>query len=179
MTITKKSFAWAAAIATFFAMTPFAFANPLRFPPAQSTSTATSSPTYLSAGAATTTLATYDTYANTGSPGTGGSSQQMDKVAVMLQHTASTSASVATFTIQYSMDNIDWYDDETSFLPATVSTQNITNPIIYSVTGNTTSSTTLKVIMPNTPLRYVRVRGTVAGTNGGLWVSIQPQKQSN
>lgn len=164
-------------IAAFLGFSIPAHANPLRFPPAQSTSSATTSPAFITTATATTTLATYDTYSNTGAVGGSGSTQSMDKIAILVQHTASTSAGNAVLTVEHSMDGIDWYGDEL-IISATITAPNITVPITYTLNGNAVSSTTNRIIQSSAPVRFVRVRATVNGANGALWVSIQPQKQN-
>lgn len=152
-----------------------AHANPLRFPPGVFASSATTSPIFLTVGA-TSTLATYDTYSNNGVSG-GGSTQAMDKATVLIQFAASSTSSILLAGIEYSQDGIDWYQDDT-VTPATVSTLNITQPILYSWAAFTTATSSRALII-STPLRFVRVRLQTVGAAGAVWGGIQPQKQSN
>ena len=177
MTLSYKHYiALAVALVAFFAFSFSAFANPLRFPPGVSSGTATTSLVFLIAPNATTTLATYDSYSNNGVAGNGGSTQALDKVAILLQTTASTTGTITYATVQHSQDGIDWYGDEVVSL-ATPASINIGQPNIYQFTalGTTRESRVLSV---EAPLRFIRLNVWNVGANGAVWASIQPQKQN-
>ena len=153
-----------------------ASANPLRFSPAVSFATATTTVQYFVGGTtATTTMAVYDTYSNTGVSGAGGSTQAMDKASLLLQFAASSTSSVLRAKIEYSQDGIDWYGDSI-ITPATgYNSVSLDNVYTWTAGGTATSS---KLVNVPTPLRYVRANINVVGANGAVWVSIQPQKQN-
>ena len=165
-------------IISLFGFATRTHANPLRFPPAVASATATTTSTYFVAGTtATTTMATYDTYSNTGVSGVGGSTQAMDKASLLIQLAASSTSSILRTTFEYSQDGIDWYEDEI-FVPATSGYTSIGQPTVYTWTANGTA-TSSKIVNVPTPLRYVRVRMRVEGANASVWAAIQPQKQNN
>lgn len=165
-----------ASILVLFSVSGTAHANPLRFPPAVPSATATTTLTFMSNGAATSTLATYDSYANNGVSG-GGSSQAMDSVAILLQTTASSTASVYWITFEYSMDGVDWYADN-AVTRTTAGTINASGANSYSFTASSTAREGRLIVAP-APTRFIRMKSTVAGANGAIWGAIQPQKQSN
>lgn len=150
-------------------------ANPLRFPPAVTTASATTSATFLTVAGATTTLVTYDSYANNGISG-GGSTQALDQAAVLIQLAASSTSSQLNLTVQHSQDGIDWYDDEV-FTPTSAGYNNILNPVVFTWLAASTA-TTSKAMVVKTPLRYMRVQAKISGAAGAVWAAIQPQKQS-
>lgn len=175
-----------AMLAGVFVFSTPAHANPLRFPATVSTAAATTSPTYMTPGTATSTI-TYDAWAN------GGGSQAFDKATLLLQMTASSTSTTYNVSVEYSQDGIDWYSDALLQSTTATSTQSysVATPISYSVKYASTtpggglvlatSNTALRAITVPTPTRYVRVFTALAlgGTNGAIWQQIVGQKQSN
>lgn len=152
-----------------------AHANPLRFPPAVSFATATTSVSYFTTATATTTLAVYDSYSNTGVVGAGGSTQAMDKASLLIQFAASSTSSILRAKLEYSQDGVDWYGDNIIVPASGYNSISIDNVYTWTAGGTATSS---KLVNVPTPLRYVRATFAVSGANGAIWASIQPQKQS-
>jgi hypothetical protein len=144
-----------------------AHANPLYFPPTAQTSSATSSPAYMTSGAATSTLS-YDAYQ-------AGVTKAVDKGVVLIQTVASSTSSAYTFAVQYSQDNVDWYQDNTL---ATSTNPNIGNAQNFTFTAAGTA-TTSRAISISFPTRYVRVQASVLGAAGAVWMQIVPQRQAN
>jgi hypothetical protein len=167
----------AIALALFVSMTPTAWANPLRFPPAVPSATATTTATFFTTSTATTTLATYDTYSNTGVTGGGGSTQAMDRATLLIQLAASSTSSVLYTTVEHSQDGIDWYQDNL-FTPTSAAYNSITNPNVYVWTAAGTATSSKAINIP-TPLRFVRAKFWMSGAAGAVWTAIQPQKQSS
>lgn len=184
-------FALAFVAATGYAVV--ARANPLDL--ITSNVTATSTIAYMTGGTATTTYV-YDSYGN--------SSDQnaIDKAALLVQFTASSTASKLNWTYEFSTGvngvdcaatptACDWYAD--TFALAV----NATNTQQYNFTGNNSgvwtfasssqggatisasSNRALKVLWVPTPTRYTRVVFTVpaGATNAGVWATFAAQKQ--
>lgn len=148
-------------------LAPIAKANPLAFLTPVQTATATSSVAYMTSGLATSTL-TFDSYAQ-------GQIKATDKGILLLQTVASSTSSVFTIAFQYSQDNIDWYNDNTT---ATTTNTNVAVPQVFSFTA-TGTATTSRALPVNFPTRYVRVQSSVLGASGAVWQQIVPQRQSN
>ena len=147
-----------------------ASANQSYFSSGTKSATATTSVNYMPVGTATTTIS-YDTY-------DGGNMQKTDRAIVMLQSVASSSASVQTINVQYSMDGIDWFslvNDKASTTPSQV----LDNALAYTLAGNTTSSTTRRALFLETPTRFVRVSIANTTGNGSIWGWILPWKERN
>lgn len=140
-----------------------AHANPSYFAPGVSTAAATSTLSFMTAGTATSTTPTYDSYSD-------GSNQKADGATLLEQLTGSTTATTMKASIEESADNIDWYVESATTTTALGTKQG-------GVSG--LSSTTLWSI-PFTPrLRYARVVFTIpAGSvNGAVWGAIVPSKE--
>ena len=159
--------------------------------------TATTSVSYMSAGTATTTYY-YDTF-NRGNA----DQYATDKVALAVQFTASSSASVLNWSYEYATGNgvtdctvatstCDWYQDNVNTQLATsTGAYSATLPLSFSWTFASSSMVTdgvqqgalanraLKIINLTPPARYVRVVFTMpaASTNGGVWAAFIGQKQ--
>lgn len=185
MTTPLKYFA-VATIGALIAVTWFAFAITARANPSffvrQQTASATSTVTYITPGAATTTL-TYDTG--------NGAAQGADSAALMVQFNASGTLSVLQADIQYSQDGTDWYATSFAWNPNT--TVATSSPSIGTVQqfnfgyasstinrgANTTATTTRIVVIP-TPTRYVRAVFTLApgSPNGVFWAEFIGKRQN-
>ncbi len=160
-------------------------ANPLFFPATVQTSSATTSPAYMTAGTATSTL-TWDSYAALGTyTGT-------LKSTLLIQLVASSTATVLTTNIEYSQDGIDWYQSNGLFAAGFSTT---TNPIdigqvnqfkfaFASSTAGlaglaTTTATTTRAIPVVVPTRFVRAIFSLApgSTAGAVWGQFVPVKE--
>lgn len=174
------------AIFAILLLAPSAHANPLRFPATVTTSSATTSPVFLTPGTATSTV-TYDAWAN------GGGSQAFDKATLLLQMTASSTSTTYNVSVEYSQDGIDWYSDALLQSVTGTSSQrySVNTPIGYSITYASTTpggaivpataNTAYRALTIPTPTRFVRVFTALAigGTNGAIWQQIVGQKQGN
>lgn len=194
--LARNKWGTGAAIALAFALLmcySVARANPLDL--GSSNNTATSTVAYMTGGTATTTY-TYDTYA--------GSSDQnaADKIAMLVQFTASSTASKLNWTYEFSAGgagldcvasptSCDWYADTFAL------GVNATNTQLFNFTANNSgawnfasssqggasvsasSNRGLKVLWVPTPTRYTRVVFSVpaGATNGGVWATFANQKQ--
>lgn len=174
-------------------------ANPIRLAPPSSTATATTSPTFMTPGTATTTVYLDSFAGNT-------SSQQYDAVSLLTQLFASSTATTLNMTVEYS-DGVtgvdctatptacDWYQDATiTITNASTSqpypiTSNLLNTYSWAFASTTqggaagvgTSNRALKAIKIPVTTRYVRVFYTLpaGSTNGAVWGKLVPFKQSN
>jgi hypothetical protein len=183
------------AVAAFILAAAFVFslsfshraqANPLGFSCAAQTASATTTPVYMTAGTATSTLL-FDTYCvnGTNQPNTG-NTNIANKLTLLTQFSASSTASVLGISVEYSQDGVDWYQDNYLSPLAT------TSPAVLLATPNSYSwlfaSSTLdgvantgnrvgKALQIQTPTRYVRVVYTLTGTNAAVWGELLPQKE--
>lgn len=150
---------------------------------------ATSSATYLPAGAATSTII-YDSYEAGGTnQANGGNLTIPDSVAILLRGTASSTATIVNAACEYSEDTIDWYQSEVGSTPTTTGPFNIGLPYTFTFTyasstvggaGLTSNNSAIqKVFNCPVPLRYVRVVVTTQGNNATIWTAIVPKKQRN
>lgn len=191
----------AALIASAYTLTPrYAHASPLGFACAAygPTGIASTSVKYMTPGAATTTLV-YDTYCQNGSNQTDvGNTSVANSLALLTQLSASSTNTTLNIAIEYSQDNVDWYQD--NLLASTTSGFTlpfpVTNPNSYTWlfasstlngvaqanNGPTASSTRIgKVMKIYAPTRYVRIvytLGVASGATGAaLWGQILPLKE--
>lgn len=176
----------AAILVTALAMFAFqpheAKANPSQILPPKATAVATTTLQYMSPGAGTTTLS-YDALS------TGGTDTIFDKMQLVMQYTASSTAPSLKYRIEDSRNGIDWYPRS-----ATVSGQ--TNATTTQITGNFadnlwtvatttdnggsgTSARVMQSVLIDMRMRYIRAIFYVpaSGGNGGLWAEFNPTKQ--
>lgn len=153
-----------------------AYANPAFFNPPITTSTASSTPAYLTVATATTTL-TYDTFVN-------GSTYKADSAVLLTQFTASSTASLLTITPEYSQDGIDWYQDNLNTQGTTSPSTSLQVPHTYSwlfasstIGGQPATPRVSKAILLTTPTRFIRIIYTITGNSGAVWGEIVPNKQ--
>lgn len=140
----------------------------------------------MTAGTATSTLL-FDTYCvnGTNQPNTG-NTNIANKLTLLTQFNASSTASVLNIAVEYSQDGVDWYQDNYIAPLAT------TSPAVQLAVPNTYvwafASSTLngvgnagnrvgKVVQIQTPTRYVRVVYSLTGTNAAVWGELLPQKE--
>ncbi|MEK7180001.1 MAG: hypothetical protein AAB706_00840 [Patescibacteria group bacterium] len=149
------------------------------------TATATTTTTNMTAGTATTTL-TFDTQNDASFPA--------DSATLMIQLTSSTTASILA-EIQYSQDNIDWYQSSLSERATTTPSQSIMAQQFFTFNWATStvdktadggagiaaaSSTAKRIVDVKTPTRYVRAIFTMpTGSNlSTLWAQFVAKKQN-
>lgn len=172
------------AIVLIFGLGPVVSANPIFFPVTTQTATATSSPAFMTAGTATSTL-TLDTYSS-------GNPRGAMMAALLIQFVASSTSSVLNTNIEYSQDNVDWYQDggnittnfATSSKPFDISS---VNQYRYGWLGTQaglpavvlTTGTTTRALYVRTPTRYVRAIFTlpVGSAAGAVWGQFVPTKE--
>lgn len=161
-------------------------ANPLQFKPAVATSAASTTVSYMQTGRATTTLV-YDSYA-------AGQPYATDKATLFLSFTGSSTASVLNTDIEYSQDNIDWYQDggtmqenfSTSSKPMDISQVSQFKWTFASSTAGlpanpASNATATRALLLKTPTRYMRaVFSMPAGSaSGAIWAQFIPARQSS
>lgn len=154
-------------------------ANPEYFATMVETSSATTSPTFMTPGTATTTL-TYDTFAN-------GTTYAPTKAYLLVQLVASTTDTVLNIDFEHSQDGAEWWQDHL-VTPATttgqtvVGTPNSTSWTFASSSENgqpvgATSDRVTKMFTMPVPLRHARAVFTVTGGNATVWAQIVPVKE--
>lgn len=158
------------------------FAMPSFFPTNASSAVATTTLNYFTPGTATTTIV-YDVYSLAGTNQTSsGNRYAADKATLLLQFTASSTSSVLVSTVEYSMDGIDWYQNNTETYAAGAIAVAIPNTYTWTF-ASTTSNGLIQLTKNNkaitiaTPTRFVRVVLSMTGANGAAWAAIQPMKQ--
>lgn len=152
-------------------------------------SSATTSPVYMTPGKATSTL-TYDSYYVNSL----GNTTKTDSGVVLLQVSASSTATTIATDVEYSQDNIDWFQDGGVAVPAFSTT---TRPVglalvsdsIFTFASTTAGraavganqATTTRAFAINTPTRYIRLVFTmpVGSANGTVWAQFVPAKENN
>lgn len=152
---------------------PQAHANPSSFLRKQP-ATASTSPTYMTPGTATTTFAFDTAQGNNFAP---------DSAVFLAQQTASSTGNLAFF-IEYSQDGADWYQSNVGTQGTTTAVQNITTPFSYLWTfasttpggGAPAGNRQNKAIEVKTPTRFVRIvfyipAGTTNSAIWGEWVA--------
>lgn len=133
-----------------------------------STATATSSKITLNVGS-TTSIVT-DSYS-------AGVPRLNNTAVVLLQFTASSSASVVNVSVSYSQDGVDYYQDNVN-VSTTTAIRSLTTANSYSLSGNATASTTLSAFQIALPTRYAKVTFTGATANSSIWATILPQREA-
>lgn len=160
---------------------------------------ASTSVKYLTPGTGTTTLV-YDTYCQNGSNQTDvGNTSIANSLSLLTQLSASSTNTTLNISVEYSQDNLDWYQDNLIASSTGIGLglqYPLTNPNTYTWAfasstlngvgqnnnGPTANSTRIgKVIKIFAPARYVRVvysLGFAAGaTNAAVWGEILPIKE--
>lgn len=141
--------------------------------------TATTSPTFMTAGTATTTV-TFDSGCAT--------SNSQDSSVLSMQLTASSTNTKLAVNFEYSQDNIDWYQSNLSAQATTTPVQDISTAQSYlwsfaSTTpglGAPAGTRQMKTIVVPTPTRYVRAVFTIpsGSTNGAIWAEFDAKRQA-
>jgi hypothetical protein len=171
-----------------FAVT--ARANPSSHAGPISTSAATSTPSFMTPGTATTTTQVYDSYASTTR---GGLTTKADSAFVTVIFTASSTATVLGWMVEYSQDNIDWYRNYVidpnqmgtttpaitiGATPVASSWKFASSSVGGAAVLGTNNVATAAFLIP-TPARYTRIVFYLTGGNGAVWAQITPIKQLN
>lgn len=154
--------------------------------------TASTSVRSIGPGTGTTTLV-YDSFcANGSNQPTSGNAFLPVNLALLVQETASSSASVLNMDVEYSQDNVDWYQDNylasttgaagwtgSSFpvaLPNRISWTFASSTVGGSPNPGVAAGTRLgKVFKLSTPTRYLRVIFTAQTASSTLWGEILPE----
>lgn len=164
-------------------------ANPSTFAISTSTSAATTSPRYMTAGNSTTTTPVYDAYAQTLS---GGQTFKADLAGLLVRFAASSTATTLNTNVEYSHDGIDWYRNFVMdpMQPATTTAPVFTLGNPFSSAWRFASSTvggaavnaaggatsTAAMLIP-TPFRFTRVVFSLTGGNGAVWAQLIPIRE--
>jgi len=185
MKFVSKTLGGVTAIAVLLSFTPVAFANPGSFSSPAYTAVASSTLTYMTAGTATTTV-TYDTYESNGTTQVNnGNTFVADGATLLLAVSASSTSSVFVTNVEYSVDGIDWYQDNRITYAAGAIAVATPNSFTYTYASTTpgggavlsNSNRGAKAIRLDTPTRYVRAVISLTGTNGAVYATIIPRKQ--
>jgi len=146
----------------------------------QKTSTATTSPSFMTPGTATTTY-------QIDSGGTFGDGSKLttlngqDQVYMFLMTTASTSATTFAYQIQYSNNNIDWYGESINQgqnytaipLSGTASIMlESTSTVTHYYTPGVTTATTRAILLPPVIAQHERVIFTLPTISGNVNGSV-------
>ena len=179
-------------IASLFTVGMTVHANPSYFSPTAQTATATTTPTYMTPGTATSTLV-FDSFGN-------GSTYSVNSTELFVQFSGSSTTSQLNTTLEYANSysgtdcsliptSCDWYQDTFSNVTAySTSTTGISLNTIPSYTWTLASSTvngvltsgpTKKAVAVKIPTRYVRAVFTcgIGGTNCAVWAQFNPSKE--
>ena len=159
-------------------------ANPLIFPSTSKSAAATTTHSYLTAGTATTTHQ-YDAYSQP-------SGFALDRAMLLIQHSASSSASVLRTYIEYSQDGQDWYQDGGTIADGYASTtkpfylsavQSYDNQFASTTAGwrspGNRAATTTRAILVKTYTRFIRAVfvAPVGSDPSGVWSEWVPVRQ--
>ena len=165
-----------------------ASANPLRFGSTSRSATATTSPTYMTSGTATTTSPTLDAYVQP-------SGFALDRATLLVRMGASSTASILNINIEYSHDAVDWYEEGGTLVNGYATTSNpfYLTPVKNYVMNFASSTpglgtlgsigTTTRAIKVETPTRYVRAVfsipvGASASNVWSEWVPIRETSEN-
>lgn len=137
------------------------------------TNNATTSRSYITTTTATTTLT-----ANVGSA---------DEVWMYLHVVASSTNSTFRWTVEYSLDNADYFGEDTLVASTTVDgsfnstrfTEHSTSTPVHRWQPGITSTTTKMIKLPNGVGNYIRVGFSMLGGNGSYWADIIPKRNTN
>lgn len=168
-------------------MAQFAGASPSYLIPCTATAAASSSVTYMSTGAATTTVA-----CNIQT----GTTQAFNNAYLLVAFTGSSTASKITIAFEHSdMNGIDWYADETigeaqqNGISTTTRVVDVSQPNSYTLSYASTTvggtgaatATNFKIFNFNAPINRVRAIITMpAGSqNGAIWAQIIGKRENN
>lgn len=168
-------------------------ANPSFFPNTSTTATATSTVSYITTGAATTTLY-LDTYTQAS-----GNPYKADNSTLLVQFVASSTASILGVSLEYALGTpgidctstptaCDWYANDllaASTTPA-ITAVAVSNALSWTFASSSqgggavlsSNNRSLKIFDVQTPTRYVRAVFSVTGANGAIWAAFQPIKQN-
>jgi hypothetical protein len=161
-------------------------ANPSFFPVTVQTATATTSPLFIPSGGTATSTLVLDSYSS-------GNPRAASQATLLMQLAASTTPGTATLriNIQYSQDNVDWYDTVLNTVggySTTTRTFDIgtINQISYPFSSTTAdlgagfSATSTRAISVQTPTRYVRAVFTSppGATSLSYWAQWVPLKET-
>lgn len=163
-----------------------ASANPLRFGTIMKSATATSTVSYMTAGAATTTSPTLDAYAQP-------SGFALDRATLLVQYGASSTASILDINVEYSQDGVDWFEDggNVNFESSTTTRPFFLTEVskfrlsfASSTPGGMATAgdaTTTRAVIVETPTRYVRAVFTVpvGAADGNVWSAWVPIRETS
>lgn len=101
----------------------------------------------------------------------------MKQAVLSIQMTASSSASTLGFTVQYSKDGIDWFNEDATLNNSSiVNVEHASTTITHRWTPGDTN-TNRKAFVLSTPLPYVRVAFTGTTATSTMWAEITPIKE--
>ena len=170
-----------------FAFAGTIFANAHFFGPTVQTSSATTSPTYMTPGNATTTMV-LDVNSFIGNSAT---KYRADKALLAVQYAGSSTSAVLKIGFEHSADCGDYYQSfvqdfgtqstttAAQFLlnPNTVTMQFASSTLAGAAKTATNQSTTTAMITLPTPTRCTRVVFTLTGASAAIWAQIIPIRE--
>lgn len=182
----KKVLGWGSVclILSCILVTGIAKANTLLFPYTTSTATATTTPSFMTPGTATTTLV-LDSYTAPGG-------YANDAATLFIQLSSSSTPTALNTNLEYSQDGVDWFEDggtmaanyATTTKPFDISQVNQFRLNYASSTAglgpvSATRATTTRALLVKTPTRFVRAIFTIpiGFGNGSVWASWIPNRQ--
>lgn len=171
-------------------ITSSAHANPTGFAKPAMTAVATTSPAVMNPGTGTSTVV-YDAYGINGTnESQSGSTYVADSAILLVQFSASSTASKLKVAYEYSQDGIDWYQDgvvaQLASTTPGVMPVSVPNSFTWTfastsvggaaVTANNSVSTLALPVA--TPTRYVRAVISDTGNNAMVWAQFIPKKEN-
>lgn len=171
--------------AAFLFAVPSAHANQSSFCIGNSTSGATTSPTFMTPGTATTTLSLTNTISRCTDRSTA-----LTESYLLIQFTASSTNSQLNINLEYSMDGIDWYQNSLSDQATTSPQRSIAVAQTYAwkfasstpglPAGSASTNRDARIIKVESPTQWVRAVFALnpGGANGAVWaIFIGKQEQ--
>ncbi len=159
----------------------------------QAGSVATTTPSLMTAGTATTTIV-YDSYALLGTNQFPGQKQDYtDSSTLLIQFSASSTTSTLGWKYEYSQDGIDWYADNLTsgqVASSTINNYAMSNSYTWTFASSTnlcdstvvisTNTRNCKIVSVLTPVRFVRVvfSAPAGSANEGVFARFVPKKQN-
>lgn len=139
-----------------------------------STATTTTNTLGINTGTTTLTADSFQAIGNTANYG--GENYATDKSTLLINTISSSSAAVLKITLQYSQDGVNWYNNDLSTTTSAGSIE-ISIPVVYTISGNSVSSTTNTALSVATPTRYYRAVFTNSGASTTMWAQFVPERQ--
>lgn len=93
--------------------------------------------------------------------------------------TASTSNTTKyQFSLQYSHNNIDWYNEDCSSVDSTILVTHGASGCIHEFTPSSTSRSGKNISLGIPQAKYFKINFGVVGANGSLWAIVVPREEN-